>query len=126
MRLISANDKLRVCFDTNHLMGEDNVHFMKTVGDKIITVHISDFDFVNERHWLPGEGKLDWPAILQAFEDIGYRGVWLYELGLRLPKTINRFRELTFDDFYRNAQRVFYGQTPEILSTPKPNLGMWE
>jgi len=57
LELLSANDKLRVCFDTNHLLEEDNLHFLQTVGDKIITLHVSDYDFLNERHWLPGEGK---------------------------------------------------------------------
>lgn len=125
-KLISVNDKLRVCFDTNHLLGEDNLHFMKQLADKIITVHISDYDFVNERHWLPGEGKLDWTKMVEAFWEIGYNGVWLYELGLKIPKTILRQRELTFDDFYNNAISIFANHKPPILSKPKENLGMWE
>lgn len=57
--LIGDNDNLKVCFDTNHLLGEDPVEFIHKLGKKIITTHISDYDFVNERHWLPGEGKLN-------------------------------------------------------------------
>ena len=57
LELLKAHEDLRVCFDTNHLLGEDNVEFIKKVGEKIVTLHVSDYDFINERHWLPGEGK---------------------------------------------------------------------
>ena len=123
--LIGAHDKLRVCFDTNHLLLEDNVHFLHELADKIVTVHVSDYDFINERHWLPGEGKVDWKALYTAFEECGYSGVWMYEIGLDCPKTILRDRNLTFDDFYRNAHSIFAGETPAALGKPKENLGMW-
>ena len=125
-QLISANDKLRVCFDTNHLLIEDNLHFAKVLGDKIDTLHVSDYDFVNERHWLPGEGKNDWPTLYDAIRETGYNGVWLYEIGLSCPKTIYRDRNLTFEDFYRNANEIFDHRPLTVLSRPKENLGMWE
>jgi len=125
-RLISANPKLRVCFDTNHLLREDNLEFVRKLGDKIVTVHVSDYDFVNERHWLPGEGKIDWTALKTALKDAGYNGVWMYELGLSCPATLKERRELTFGDFYENAMCVFEGRKPPVFSTPKEKLGMWE
>ena len=53
-------------------------------------------------------------------------GVWLYEIGFACPKTIFRDRPLTCADFARNAQELFAGKAPTVISTPKPNLGMWE
>ena len=58
MELISADDRLRVCFDTNHLLKESIIDFIYNVGDKIITTHVSDYARENERHWLPGEGVI--------------------------------------------------------------------
>lgn len=124
--LIGVHENLRICFDVNHLLSENPVDFIHKLGDKIITVHISDYDFVNERHWLPGEGKLDWQAILQAFKDIGYNGVWLYEIGFACPKTIIRNRDLTCEDFARNAHELFENKEITIFSKHKENLGMWE
>lgn len=124
--LISANDKLGVCFDTNHMLIDNNLDFMKKLGDKIITVHVSDYDFVNERHWLPGEGKLDWQAMLAGLRQTGYTGVWLYEIELKCPRTIMRDRDLTFEDFYTNASCIFAGEKPPVLGRYKENLGMWE
>ncbi len=73
------------CFDTNHSLTEDNAHFIRALGDKIVTIHVSDYDFVNERHTLPGEGKNDWDAILQALTDVGYKGRFLYEVKAVYP-----------------------------------------
>ena len=114
--LISVHPDLRVCFDTNHLLTEDAADFIRTIGKKIITTHISDYDFINERHWLPGEGQLDWQRILQAFNDINYDGVWLYELGFACPKTLIRERDLTCGDFARNAKEIFENSKITIFS----------
>jgi sugar phosphate isomerase/epimerase len=126
LQLISVNDKLRVCFDTNHLLKDDQIQFMDKLADKIITVHISDYDYVNERHWLPGEGKIDWNAFIEKFNTIGYKGVWMYEIGLKCPKTILRDRDLTYTDFMENAKCLFEGRKPPIFSRQKENLGWWE
>ena len=108
--LVEAAENLRVCFDTNHLLGEDFEALFEAVGDKIITVHISEYDFVDERHWLPGEGKLDWQRMLKCFEKVGYQGVWLYEINFEAPATLSRSRKLNCEDFARNAAELFAGK----------------
>lgn len=109
LTLLSGSDKLRVCFDTNHLLTESADRFISRVGSKIITLHVSDYDFINERHWLPGEGKQRWDDILRGLGDIGYSGVWMYELGFTAPKTMPRSRDLTCDDFCRNFREITAG-----------------
>ena len=124
--LLSANKNLRVCFDTNHLLDEPTADFARTIGSKILTLHISDYDFVNERHWLPGEGKIDWQELLTVLREIGYSGPWMYEMSLTCPKTILRDRSLCHADLMRNAREIFDGKKPTVFSRPKPNLGWWE
>ena len=125
LELIGAHDALRVCFDTNHLLGESGVDFIRKLKGKIITTHVSDYDFINERHWLPGEGDLDWSALLGALREIDYGGVWLYELGFACPKSILRPRDLTCEDIVRNAGELFEGIKPTVISERIPNIGMW-
>lgn len=118
-KLISAHDDLRVCFDTNHLLKENNVDFIRKLGKKIVTTHVSDYDLVDEKHWLPGEGKNDWNAIMDVLEEIGYDGVWLYELGFAKPtKIITRDRKLTCEDFARNAHEIFARKPITNISHP--------
>jgi sugar phosphate isomerase/epimerase len=125
LELLTAHPALRSCFDTNHLLGEDAADYIFAVGDRIVTTHVSDYDFLNERHWLPGEGKQDFLAILSAFREVGYKGPWLYELGLVAPKTIVRPRPLTYADFGENARTLFAGKNPAPVGTPVEGLGMW-
>jgi len=123
-RLISVHDKLRVCFDTNHLLSEEIPSFIRNVGSKIITTHISDYDRVNERHWLPGEGVINWQELYQTLQEIHYTGPWLYELGYDCPGSIVR-RPLTNADFAENALSIFRGEAPSAIGTVKENLGFW-
>ncbi len=122
LELISVHPSLRVCFDTNHIQLESDADFIRRVGDKIVTLHVSDFDFVRERHWLPGEGWVNWRAVLRALKEIGYSGVWMYEVSFKAPSSILRPRDLTPEDFVRNARELFSGSLPTVISTVNPEL----
>lgn len=120
--LLSAHPSLVSCFDTNHLLKQDFCEYLDEVGDTIITLHVSDYDFKDERHWLPYEGKIDWQKMLEKLKELNYSGVWLYEIDLNAPWTINRSRRLELNDFVNNAKSVFAGEKPSYLGTPKENL----
>ena len=126
LAMLAYDDRLRVCLDTNHIFRESEVDFIRKIGKKIATTHISDRDEINERHWWPGEGILDWVAILDALDEVGYEGDWIYECSLKPKPTIIRERDLTFADMANNAREVFARQKPTRYSRPKPGVGMWE
>jgi sugar phosphate isomerase/epimerase len=73
-----------VCLDTNHLMGrpQDLAQTVRRLGDRLITLHLSDYDGIDEKHELPGRGVLDWPSFMQALRDIDYQGPFNYECKL--------------------------------------------
>lgn len=125
LALLSAHPDLRCCYDTNHLLSENAVDFIRAVGDKIITTHVSDYDFLNERHWLPGEGRVNWQEMIAALREVGYKGPWLYELGFAAPKTVLRPRDLTCEDFADNAAALFAGKQPTVISQPVAGLTAW-
>lgn len=127
--IVSADDRLRVCFDTNHLIhGDKPEAFAERLGDRIVTLHVSDYDFKNERHWLPGEGKIDWHALVTALKAIDYRGPWMFEINRQCPPTLIRDRELTPEDFVRSANEVFAGNGFTTFSRPvdKDVLDRWD
>ena len=123
--LISVDDSLGICCDTNHLLGEDLIEFISKVVHRVVTTHISDYDFIDERHWLPGEGRVDWQAVYKTLVEGGYQGAWMYEVGFRTPtKTLHRPRDLTCADFVRNAREIFAGKPITVIGTPHPGLKM--
>ena len=120
LKLISQDENIMVCFDTNHLLIEDPLEFIHKLSDRIVTLHISDYDFINERHWLPGEGKLDFYKIYDTLVQIGYAGVWMYEVSPYeiQNETIQRTRPLNIKDFYINAQEIFNHLPITVCGTP--------
>jgi sugar phosphate isomerase/epimerase len=127
LELISAHPDLRVCFDTNHLLGEKIADFIANVGDKIITTHVSDYDEKNERHWLSGEGVIDWKALKDALIAVGYDGPWLYELGLSgSTSTIDRERRLAYSDFERNYDEIMADLPITLIGKGKTDLPSWK
>jgi len=73
-----------VCVDVNHLnLREPDIGAaVRRLGHRLLTVHCSDNDGVDERHWLPGHpgGGVDWPASVAALGAVRYRGPFLYEV----------------------------------------------
>ncbi|BFH70724.1 endonuclease [Paenibacillus dendritiformis] len=74
-----------VCCDTNHLLTEKPEAFIRFLGNRIGTLHLSDYDGVDERHWLPGRGIVNWAEVLQALIDSGYGGPFMFEADYKDP-----------------------------------------
>ena len=125
LKLISVHKSLGVCFDTNHLTKESGEDFVKAVAPHLLTVHLSDFDNINERHWLPGEGKLNWTTLMEALDEANYRGPLMYEVPFGSTANIDRATPLTPADFAENAKFLIAHLTPAPHDIPPSNLGFW-
>lgn len=77
--IISGIDNTAICFDVNHLLLEPQTTFVNNTKGLIQNTHMSDYDRKNERHWLPGEGVIDWNELLFALVESGYEGPFIYE-----------------------------------------------
>ena len=72
------------CLDTNHLMGNFAAlpDAVRSLGPRLIALHCSDYDGVDEKHWPPLHGVIDWAAFLAALQDVGFSGPLNYEATL--------------------------------------------
>ncbi|MBR3995450.1 MAG: sugar phosphate isomerase/epimerase [Clostridia bacterium] len=91
--------EIDLCFDTNHLLMQTNEDFLDdliyhNMHGRIRTVHISDYDFIDERHRLPGDGINDWEAIISALEELDYSGVFMYEVSKPVDRELLTFEEI--------------------------------
>lgn len=94
-----------VCLDVNHFLREKTENAIPKIGSMIVTTHISDHDYVNERHWLPKTGKIDWKKLLFSLEKSGYNGVFNYEvLGSITIADIKKNYDELFDSY--NAAKL--------------------
>ena len=70
------------CLDVGHcsLIGEEAQDAIRLLGrDRLKALHTHDNGYTGDDHQLPGLGKMDWDAIMQALKDIGYEGELTYE-----------------------------------------------
>ena len=52
---------------------------VRAMGDRLVTVHLSDYRAEGPRHLPPGEGDLDWPRLLRALQAADYAGPLILE-----------------------------------------------
>ncbi len=70
-----------LCFDVNHLLMQSHEDFLKEAAGRVVTTHLSDYDGIDERHWIPGAGVVPWKLVYDRLTEAGYAGPWLFELG---------------------------------------------
>ena len=102
--LIQGIEGLGVCLDTNHLLSEKTEEFAARLGPHIVTLHVSDYDGLDERHWMAGEGIIDWQAVAAALRKANYQGPFLFETSkhkdgtpVKLPEMVDFVRGITAD-----------------------------
>lgn len=71
-----------VTLDTSHAhaAGLDLVAMIESLGPHLMATHISDNDGSGDQHKLPGNGGIDWVAVVQALRAAGYRGPFNLEI----------------------------------------------
>ena len=50
------------------------------LGGRIFTVHMSDNDGTDEKHWMPGTGIIRWSAVIERLAAAGYEGPFVFEV----------------------------------------------
>ena len=110
--LVFSHPALRACFDINHLLYESPAELIRRMKGRLVTTHVSDCDLEVEQHKLPGEGKIDFGAVVNALKEIGYTGPWIYEVSYKCPQPEDDKYKLTCESFVKNANEIFAGKKP--------------
>lgn len=111
-------EKAGVCFDVNHLCGmpERVPEFIGQLGNRIRTLHLSDYDGVDEAHWLPGFGVLDWPAVMKTIRELPGTPLLIFETALVRPYS-GHPRETPPELHFRHVERAaFYLENCEEIT----------
>jgi len=78
------NPCLGLCLDTGHsFVGKEDVDLSKNVlecGRNLFALHIQDTDGKKDRHWLPGQGIINWAQFMKDLVSIDYQGVLTLEI----------------------------------------------
>jgi sugar phosphate isomerase/epimerase len=70
--------------DTGHaqVIGNDPVEEIRVAGHRLRGIHLQDAErnAIEDRHWVPTHGDLDWGAIVSALLEVSYAGAWTFEV----------------------------------------------
>ena len=75
------SEYLGFCYDSSHdkLYARTPYEIVETYKDKLLCVHLSDTDGINDSHWLPDEGIIEWDMMIQKFPKT-YTGIYTLEV----------------------------------------------
>lgn len=96
LRLIEAVDDPNVgfCLDTGHsiVRGVQPGEAVRMGAKYLRVLHVHDSDGVQDRHWYPGTGAVDWDDFTAALKGVGFAGVLSMETrpGEGLPEDAHR------------------------------------
>lgn len=64
---------LGLCYDTSHdfVKGQSRSMLLSKYSHRLMCVHISDNDFIEDRHWLPGNGIIPFKSFINTIKDSG-------------------------------------------------------
>lgn len=71
-----------ICLDTGHANnnGLDPADEARIAGERLIALHLQDTDALEDRHWPPGLGNINWRRVSAALTEIGFDGAWTFEV----------------------------------------------
>lgn len=78
---IAGEDCFGFCLDIGHLtlLGLDCYTAIKTLGDRLVTLHIHDNDGGDDEHEMPFTGVTIWNRFLRGLAESGYTGTLSFE-----------------------------------------------
>lgn len=89
------------CHDTGHqLCYTPNIHYEQLYADRLLFTHLHDNDGIEDKHWLPLDGKFDWDNYVAALSTAAYDGTLNLELACAHAEN---YRQMPFEDFVRHA-----------------------
>lgn len=103
MEIVAQVDGLKICVDVNHFLHDKPEDAILQFGERVGTLHISDHDFIDEMHRLPGDGKIDFMNVIGALEKIGYDGAFNYEVRM----SVGGYVLYTLEDIKNNHTQLF-------------------
>lgn len=93
-----TSPQLGMCYDSGHnwLYGEPKAALLVDYGHRLAATHFADNDGVEDLHWLPRDGSVDWAKVAGAFPRQTYTGT------IALEVTVQD-KELSPEEFLRLA-----------------------
>ncbi|MBR1965007.1 MAG: sugar phosphate isomerase/epimerase [Lentisphaeria bacterium] len=83
------SEHVGICLDVNHVADKYNElpDIIETLSSRIKTCHICDYDGIDETHWFPTQGIIDWQKVMAKLRNIKHDVTLIYETPYQLYDT---------------------------------------
>ncbi|MDD3888393.1 MAG: sugar phosphate isomerase/epimerase [Syntrophomonadaceae bacterium] len=110
------SDYLGFCYDSSHnrLCSKNTITLLEKLGDRLACTHLADNDGQIDRHWLPGEGIIDWEKISNVFPKNEYTGYLTLEV-CTTEKEAKETPKSFLSKAYQRAKWIRELCSPDIL-----------
>lgn len=101
-------DNLRVCLDTGHaqVLNCPPANAVRLLGKEMLfALHVHDNDGLRDRHWLIGDGVIDWAEFGTALREIHFDGCFSIESKIKAPIGSQEY-ETALKKLYAAAQNI--------------------
>ncbi|NCA67744.1 MAG: sugar phosphate isomerase/epimerase [Clostridia bacterium] len=80
--IFAAIDNIYFCFDSSHaaLFGDARGEMALKYKDRLICTHLSDNDLSKDRHWMIGDGNIEWKQVASNLKKANYKGTINFEV----------------------------------------------
>ncbi len=77
-----GEENVGICFDTGHCLtsGLDPIREIDDCASELYSFHLHENDGVEDLHWVPGKGRIDWPRFFDKLRALNYKGSFIMEL----------------------------------------------
>jgi sugar phosphate isomerase/epimerase len=90
-----TNLPIGIVLDLGHANLEGQIEpFFNQLADKIIHIHASDNNGLDDQHFGIGQGKIDWTWFGQTLKKIGYDKNVIVESTVNVPESIQKLKQL--------------------------------
>lgn len=76
-------EQLGLCYDSGHaFLEKDHSSMLSELGDRLLSIHLSDNDGSFDHHLPPGYGNIDWENLCGLIARSSYQGPAAFEVGI--------------------------------------------
>lgn len=77
-----GEDNVGICLDTGHCLasGLDPLREVDDCASQVYSFHLHENDGVEDLHWVPGKGWVDWPRFFDKLRKVNYDGSLILEV----------------------------------------------
>ena len=81
-------NQVGICLDVNHIMNRylQLPDMIDLLAPRIRSFHISDYDGIDETHWMPGQGIHNWPELMRHIRAIDHDVLLILETTYQLTR----------------------------------------